>query len=98
MFDPRSCTGRLRSCPFLRGRHALRIGWARVDAAMVVAEAGAILVHGGVEHPFQERASDSYVLCSFAVSHTGSRPNTMTRGYLSCGDKWMPGNAMERGG
>ena len=36
MFDPGGCTGRLRSCSFLGGRHALRIGWAYLDAAMVV--------------------------------------------------------------
>ena len=46
VFDPGGCTGRLRSCPFLGGRHALRIGWARLDAAMVVREAGALLAEG----------------------------------------------------
>ena len=39
MFDPGGCAGRLRGCPFLGGRHAIRIGWARLDAAMVT-EAG----------------------------------------------------------
>ena len=38
MFDPGGCTGRQRSCPFLGRGHALRIGWARLDAAMVVAD------------------------------------------------------------
>ena len=40
MFDPGGCTGRLHSCPFLGGQHALRIRWARLDAAKVVTEAG----------------------------------------------------------
>ena len=52
MLDPGGCTSRLRGCPFLGGRHALRIGWVRLNAAMV-AEAGAFLVHGRVEHYFQ---------------------------------------------
>ena len=65
MFDSGGCTGRLRGCPFLGGRHALRITWARLNAAMV-AEAGAFLVHRGVEHSFQERKSDSlHRLCMY---------------------------------
>ena len=59
-------TGRLRGCPFLGGQHTLRIGWARLDDAMV-AEAVATLVHGGVEHHFEERTNDSYVLRLIAV-------------------------------
>ena len=39
LFDPGCCTGCLRNCSFLGGRHALRIGWACLDAEMV-AEAG----------------------------------------------------------
>ena len=62
MFDPGSCTGRLRNCRFLKGRHALRIEWARLDAAMVVAKADALLVHGGVKHHLQDRENDPYVL------------------------------------
>ena len=58
MFDPGGCTDRLRGCPFLGGWHALRIGWTHSDAAMV-AEAGAFLVQGGVEHHFQYMISDS---------------------------------------
>ena len=57
MFDPGGCEGHLRGCPFLGGRHALCIRWARLDAAMV-AEAGAFLVLGGAEHHFQERTSN----------------------------------------
>ena len=64
---------------------------------MVVAEAEAFLVHEGVEHHFQERTSDSYVLQSIAVSHMRSRQNPTARGYVSCGDKPRSGNAMERG-
>ena len=41
VFDPGGCTGRLRSCPFLGRWHALRTGWAHLDVAMVVTEAGA---------------------------------------------------------
>ena len=67
MFDAGGCTGRLRGCQFLGGRHALRIGWARLEAAMV-AEAGACLVHRGAEYHCQVRISDSYVLRSIAVS------------------------------
>ena len=44
VFDLGGCRGRVRSCPFLGGRHALRVGWARLDAA-IVAETGAFLVH-----------------------------------------------------
>ena len=44
MFDPGGYTCRLRSCPFLRGWHTLRIGRDRLDPA-VVAEAGAFSVH-----------------------------------------------------
>ena len=74
MFDSGDCAGRLRSCLFLRGRHALRIGWACLDAAIVVTKkAGALVVHGGVGHHFKERTSDSYVLWSIVVPHTGSR-------------------------
>ena len=61
------CTGRLRGYPFLGGRYALRIEWAQLDDVMV-AEAAASLVHEGVEHHFQERTSDSYVLRLIAVS------------------------------
>ena len=36
VFDPGGCcSGRLRSCPFLGGRHALLSGWVRLDTAMV---------------------------------------------------------------
>ena len=41
MFDTGGYTGRLRGCPFLGGLHALRIGLARLDAAMI-AKSGAI--------------------------------------------------------
>ena len=64
MFDPSGHTGRLRGCPFLGGWHALRIGWARLDAA-IVAEAGAFLVNGGAEHHFQKRASDLVRHCTY---------------------------------
>ena len=57
VFDPGDCIGSLRGCSFLSGRHALRIGWACLDAA-IVAETGAFFVHGGVEHHFRERTSD----------------------------------------
>ena len=57
VFDPGSCT-RLRGLPFLNERHALRIGWARMDAA-VVAEAGVFLARVEVLRHFQERTGDS---------------------------------------
>ena len=86
MFDPGGCTGSLHGCQFLGGRHALFIGWARLDAA-VVAEAGAFLVHGGAEHHFQERTSDSYVLRLIgslrSQADTGSRQSPTARGYVS---------------
>ena len=34
MFNPGGCTGRLRGCLFLRGRHVLLSGWVPLDAAM----------------------------------------------------------------
>ena len=68
----------------------------------IEAEAGALLVHEGVEYHFQEKTSDSYVLRLIDVpprsqADTGSRQSPTTRGYVSCGDKRMLGNAMERG-
>ena len=60
MFDPGDCiVGHLRGCPSLGGWYALHIGWAVLDAAIMIAEAGAILVHVGVKHHFQERTSGS---------------------------------------
>ena len=97
MFDPGGCTGRLRSCPFLGGWHTLRIGWAYLNAPLVVAEAGVLFVHGGVEHHFQERTSDLYVFRSIAVSRTGSREIPMARDYESCGAKRMSRSAKGRG-
>ena len=41
LFDLGGCTGRLRSCQVLGEQHALRVGWARLDAVMVAAEARA---------------------------------------------------------
>ena len=95
---PGGLIGYLRGCPFLGGRHALRIGWVHLDATMVVEEAGAFLVHGGVEHHFPERStSDAYVLRSIAVSHTESRQISTARGYESYGGEQKSGNAMDRG-
>ena len=99
MFDPGCCTGRLRGCPFLGKRHALRVGWARLDAVMI-AEAGAFLVHGEVEHNFQERTSDSLrrTCCSpRRQSDTRSHQSPTARGYVNYGDEWVSGNAMEQG-
>ena len=70
VFNPGGTTVRLSGCPFLGGRHALRIGWAFLDAAMV-AETGIFLVHRGVEHHFQESYKQfvtPYVLRFIAVS------------------------------
>ena len=57
VLDPGGCTGHLRDGLFLGGWHALRIGRARLDAAMI-AEARAVLIHGGVEHHLQEVTRD----------------------------------------
>ena len=57
MFDPGGYSGCLRGSPFLGGQHALLSELVRLDAAMV-AEAGAVLVHEGLEHNFQEKPSD----------------------------------------
>ena len=73
LFDPGGCTGRLRSCQVLGEQHALRMGWARLDAVMVAAEARAFWYTEELKHHFQERPSDSYVLRAIAVSHTDSR-------------------------
>ena len=64
MFDPGGCSGcLLRSCPFLEGQHALLSGWVCLNAAMA-SEAGALLVHEGLEHYFQEKTSDS-LCCTY---------------------------------
>ena len=63
VFDLGGSTGRLRACPFLGRRHALRSGWARLNAVMV-AEARAFLAHRRVGHHFQERTSNS-LRCRF---------------------------------
>ena len=54
VFDPGGCTGRLRACPFLGGRHALLCGRFVWDAAMV-SEAGAVLLDGGIQHHFPRK-------------------------------------------
>ena len=95
MFGPGRCTGHLRSCPFLGRQHTLRIGWTRLDAAMVVEEAAVVLIHEGVEHHFQERTSGSNVLWSIAGFYTESRLNPTARGCVSCRDKRMSGNDVE---
>ena len=41
VFNPGGSTGRLHACPFLGTWRALLCGWARLDAVMVVAMAGA---------------------------------------------------------
>ena len=65
---------------------------------MVLEEAGAFLVHEGVEHHFPERStSDAYVLRSIVVSHTETRQSSTARGYESYGGEQKSGNAMERG-
>ena len=56
--DPGGCSGHLRGCPFMGGPHALLSGWVRLYAAMV-SEAEELLAHGGLEHHFQEKTSDS---------------------------------------
>ena len=66
MFDPGGCTGHLRSCRFWEGG-TRRLLDGRLDAAMVIAKAEALLIHGGVEHHLQERTSNPYVLRSIAV-------------------------------
>ena len=55
MFDLDGCKGYLRDCPFLGGRHELRRGWVRLDAVMV-SEAGAFLVGGGLGTSFSKMA------------------------------------------
>ena len=68
VFDPGGFTGHLRACPFLGTWRALLCGWARLDAAIVVAKTGALWVHGGVGHHLQERTIDPYVLRSTVLS------------------------------
>ena len=58
VFDPGSCLGRLRGCPFLGGRHVLLSGWVCLDAAMV-SQAGAFCGAEEVEHYFNEKTSTS---------------------------------------
>ena len=55
---PGGCTGHLRGYPFLGGRHALRRGWVRLDAAMV-SKAGAFLVDGGLGTSFSKRGTSN---------------------------------------
>ena len=101
MFDPGGSTDRQRGCPFLAGRHALGIGWARLGAAMV-AEAGAFLVRGGIGHHISGEVQAAVRIAvdrcfSAARLVRLSRESPKARGYVSCEDKLLSENAIERG-
>ena len=81
----------------------LRIGWARLGAAMV-AQAGAVKTED-FEYNFpREVQAIRYTVrivvdrCSSrGQADTGSRRSPTAECYVSCGDKCMSGNAMEEG-
>ena len=58
MFNPDDCTGRLPAHFWESGAPCFVGGDFRLDAAMLY-EAGAFLVHGGLEHNFQEMPNSS---------------------------------------
>ena len=103
MFDPGGCSGCLRDCPFLGGRHAFCIGWASLDATMV-AEVVSFLVHEGVNIIFKRGQAVRYAV-RIAVDRcfprsqadTEIRQSPTARRYVSCGDTRITGNAIERG-
>ena len=71
----------------------------RLDAAMV-SKVAAFLVHGGLEHQFQENPAIRYAVriavdrcLSKAGLIRGSRKSQTARGYGSCGDELVSGNA-----
>ena len=69
------------------------------DLGRMVAEAGVCLVHGGLKYHFpRETVRIAVDRCSpKSQADTGSRQSPTARGYVSCGDKLISGNAMERG-
>ena len=102
VLDPGGCTGRLRSCPFLGEQHNLRIGWTRLNAAMVVTEAEVMFWQKddlGISFSrerykqFVSIAVDRCFLCSQASC---DHQNSTARGSVSCEGERMSGNAMER--
>ena len=94
MFDPGASTGRLRVCPFLGGWRALLCG--RFSFWVF----GRRMTWNIIFRERYKRFVTPYVLRLIDVppqsqADTGSRQSPTEGGYVSCGDKWMSGNAME---
>ena len=104
VFDPGGCTGRLRACPFLGGWRALvcgevfawTLGWyPRLESVKYREDWNVIFKRGQGIRYIVRIAVDSCLPEARLIR--GSRQSQMARGYGSCGDKRMSGNAMERG-
>ena len=105
VFDPGGSTARLRACSFLVGWCALLYGEVFIWAPDGTRGWSVLLIDGGLGLSFPREVQAIRFAVSIAVgrcsprsqANTGSRQSPTARGYMSCGDKQMSGNAMERG-
>ena len=104
VFDPEGCLDSLRACPFLGGWRALLCGgiflwtlrwYPRLERFRYTEDLHIIFKRGQAIGHAVRIAVD----CCFPEARLfrGSRKSQTARGYGSCGDERMSGNAIERG-